>query len=229
MPSSVAANAAAREAVLARVRKGLGKAGDRSAAAAEAQRYVAAHMHGPRPGSEGDVVTHFMMRAADMASTVARVGDRRDVPQAIARYLDGIVATPPAEAPSRFGVCWPEFGDLDWTSARLSIETRPTTGEDRLGITGCYCAIAETGTLVITTGAETPTATALLPETHVAIVESARVVRGMEEVFALLRAEHGVPPRAINMISGPSRTGDIEQTIVLGAHGPYRLHILVVD
>ncbi len=55
-----------------------------------------------------------------------------------------------------------------------------------------------------------------------------RIVTGMEEAFALIRREHGSVPRAINLISGPSRTGDIEQTIVLGAHGPYRVHILVV-
>ncbi len=97
-----------------------------------------------------------------------------------------------------------------------------------MGVTGCYCAIAETGTLVVLTGPATPTATVLLPDTHVAVVRADRVVRGMEEMFALVRAERGKLPRAINMISGPSRTGDIEQTIVLGAHGPYRLHVIVV-
>ena len=77
-------------------------------------------------------------------------------------------------------------------------------------------------------GADTPTATTLLPDTHVAVVRADRVVSGMEEAFALIRAEQGALPRAVNMISGPSRTGDIEQTIVLGAHGPYRVHILLV-
>jgi L-lactate dehydrogenase complex protein LldG len=110
----------------------------------------------------------------------------------------------------------------------LAIEARPTKGDDRLGITGCYCAIAETGTLVVLAGADTPTGTTLLPDTHVAVVRRDRIVGGMEEAFALIRRERGVLPRAINMISGPSRTGDIEQTIVLGAHGPYRVHILVV-
>jgi L-lactate dehydrogenase complex protein LldG len=51
----------------------------------------------------------------------------------------------------------------------------------------------------------------------------------MEEAFALIRRDQGRLPRAVNFISGPSRTGDIEQTIVLGAHGPFRVHILVLD
>ncbi len=124
-------------------------------------------------------------------------------------------------------MCWPEFTDLDWRGAGLAIEPRPTTGQDRLGITGTFCAVAETGTLVVIAGADTPTATALLVDTHVAVVRSDRIVSGMEEAFALIRRERGRLPRAVNFISGPSRTGDIEQTIVLGAHGPFRVHILV--
>ena len=77
-------------------------------------------------------------------------------------------------------------------------------------------------------GADTPTATTLLPDTHIAVVRAERIVAGMEEAFALIRRERGALPRAVNMISGPSRTGDIEQTIVLGAHGPYRVHVLVL-
>ena len=69
----------------------------------------------------------------------------------------------------------------------------------------------------------------LLPDTHVAVVSSARIVAGMEEAFALIRGDRTLLPRAVNLVSGPSRTGDIEQTIVLGAHGPYRVHILIVD
>jgi L-lactate dehydrogenase complex protein LldG len=170
-----------------------------------------------------------MQRARDLESTVERIANRAAIPTAVARYLDELQLPPALAAQkSHAGVCWPEFAALDWTGAGLAIEARPTTGDDRLGITGAFCAIAETGTMVILTGADAPTATALLPDTHVAVVSAERIVDGMEDAFALIRRERGVLPRAVNLISGPSRTGDIEQTIVLGAHGPFRVHILVV-
>jgi L-lactate dehydrogenase complex protein LldG len=226
---SIADNRAARDAVLGRVRKALGKEGDRSAARAAAEAYVAAKPQGPRPAMPADLAAQFIQRARDMASTVEELADRREVPHAVARYLDAL-ELPPALAAQRShaGVCWPEFADLDWAAAGLAIEARPTQGDDRLGITGAFCAIAETGTLVVLSGADTPTATTLLPDSWIAVIRRDRIVSGMEEAFARVRAERGGLPRAINMISGPSRTGDIEQTIVLGAHGPYRVHILVV-
>ncbi len=229
MPGSLDDNHAARDAVLARVRKALGKTGNRASAMAEGESYVAAHRHGPRPTLPADLAEWFVKRATDMESTVERISDVGEVPAAVARYLDALQLPPELAAQrSRAGVCWPEFADLDWRGAGLAIEARPTAGDDRLGITGTFCAIAETGTLVVLSGANTPTATTLLPDTHVAVVRIERIVAGMEEAFALIRRECGHLPRAINLISGPSRTGDIEQTIVLGAHGPFRVHILVV-
>jgi len=220
----------ARARILGRVRDALSKSGaarDDAVARADAEAYVAAHAHGPRPRMPGDLVARFMQRATDMESTVERIGERREIPASVARYLDALELAPALAAQrSRQGVCWPELADLDWAGAGLAIEPRPTTGDDKLGITGAFCAIAETGTLVLLSGASTPTATMLLPDTHVAVVSAARIVAGMEEAFALVRDEL---PRAVNLVSGPSRTGDIEQTIVLGAHGPYRVHILVVD
>lgn len=228
MATSLANNRTARDAVLARTRKALG-AGHRTAALQDAEAYIAAHGHGPRPAMPADLVTRFLGRATDMESSVERLADRRDIPAAVARYVDGL-DLPPALAlqKSHAGVCWPEFADLDWAAAGLAIEVRPTLGDDRLGVTGTFCAIAETGTLMVLAGADTPTATTLLPDTHVAVVRADRIVSGMEEAFALVRRERGTLPRAVNMISGPSRTGDIEQTIVLGAHGPFRVHILVL-
>jgi L-lactate dehydrogenase complex protein LldG len=219
-----------RDTVLGRVRQALGKTGTDQAALAEAQAYLDAHARGPAPAFDGDRIPRFIRRAGDMESTVARVSDRNEIPAAVAAYLDALELAPAlVTQKSHRGVCWPEFADLDWTRAGLRVEARPTVGDDRLGITGVFCAIAETGTLVVLSGADTPTATTLLPDTHVAIVSANRIVDTMEDAFLLIRKECGSVPRAINMISGPSRTGDIEQTIVLGAHGPFRVHILVVD
>jgi len=225
----IAQNRASREAVLGRVRRALGKAGPDDAARDAAHAFVAAHAHGPRPAMPEDLVQRFLARASDMASTVERIASVEEIPTAVARYLAALKLPPSlAMQQSRSGVCWPEFGTLDWLSQDLHIEPRPTAGDDRIGITGTFCAIAETGTLVLVTGEPWPVASALLPDTHIAVVRADRIVSGMEEAFALVRAERPTTPRALNLISGPSRTGDIEQTIVLGAHGPYRVHILVL-
>jgi L-lactate dehydrogenase complex protein LldG len=227
--ASIGDNRASRDAILGRVRKAIGRTGSDAQARADAEAYIAAHAQGPRPAMPVDVVERFVQRATDMESTVERIAAPAQIPGKVAAYLAELVLPPRiANQKSTEGVCWPEFAGLDWTAAGLAIEARPTSGHDRLGITGCYCAIAETGTLVFLSGADTPTATTLLPDTHVAVVRADRVVSGMEEAFALVRAEFGAMPRAMNMISGPSRTGDIEQTIVLGAHGPYRVHILLL-
>jgi L-lactate dehydrogenase complex protein LldG len=235
-----------RDTVLARVRQALGKTGADPAAMADAQAYLDAHARGPAPVLDANRMLRFIRRAGDMESTVARVSRRDEIPAAVAAYLDTLELAPSLAAPLSSepnsqlisqlssqtwhrGVCWPEFADLDWAQAGLIVEARPTVGDDRLGITGVFCAIAETGTLVVLSGADTPTATTLLPDTHVAILSADRIVDTMEDAFALIRKEVGSMPRAINLISGPSRTGDIEQTIVLGAHGPFRVHILVVD
>ncbi len=230
MVTTIDGNVAARDAILGRVRKALRKSGDDAKARTEAERYVAMHANGPRPGIGPDLLAHFIERAIHMESTVERIASRAEIPAAVANYLDALeLPAAIAEQKSHDGVCWPEFADLDWSGAGLSIEPRPTQGDDRLGITGCLCAIAETGTLVFIPGPEMPTATTLLPDTHVVVLRASDVVATMEDAFARVRAAKSRMPRAINFISGPSRTGDIEQTIVLGAHGPYRVHILLLE
>jgi L-lactate dehydrogenase complex protein LldG len=126
------------------------------------------------------------------------------------------------------GACWPEFARLDWAGAGLGVEARPSHGDDKLGITGAFCALAENGTLMLLSGEDTHATTSLLPENHVAIVPASRIVRTMEDAWDLLRGERSGLPRQVNFISGPSRTADIEMTLVLGAHGPFRVHVIVV-
>lgn len=230
MATTIDGNAAARDAILGRVRKALRKSTDDGTARADAKRYVATHSRGPQPGIGADLVAEFIERAIHMESTVERIASRTEIPAAVARYLDALeLPAAIVEQKSHSGVCWPELADLDWSGASLSIEPRPTQGQDRLGITGCLCGIAETGTLVFIPGPQMPTATTLLPDTHVVVLRASDVVATMEDAFTRVRAAKSRMPRAIHLISGPSRTGDIEQTIVLGAHGPYRVHILLLD
>jgi L-lactate dehydrogenase complex protein LldG len=152
---------------------------------------------------------------------VDEVADASLVPAAVARYLS--TTGLPLQ-----GVCAPEVAGLDWAGAGIALEARAARDADLVGVTGCFCAIAETGTLMLCSGPGSPSTVSLLPETHIAILERARIVPGMEEAWQLAREAFGELPRAVNFISGPSRTGDIEQTIVLGAHGPYRVHVAVV-
>jgi L-lactate dehydrogenase complex protein LldG len=195
---------------------------------AAVEDYLARHPQGPRPPIEGDLRLRFRAMSERMSSTDDEVPHMADAPAAVVRYLA-------AQQLPRRAVIWPALSSLDWGGAGVAVETRPprrdeSQGADAVGITGCFCALAETGTLVLASGPQAHASTHLLPETHIALVPASRIVKGMEDAFALLRAERGgeeMMPRALNMVSGPSRTGDIELTIVLGAHGPYRVHIIV--
>ena len=211
-----------RDRILGKVRTALGRSGPLPAARAEAMRaYLREHPQGPRPRSDWELVERFRARATALESTVDEVETMASVPAAIARYLK-------ANQLPLTAVLWPELAAMDWKSAGITAEARKAEDRDLVGITGSYCAIAETGTMLMLSGAPTPASTSLLPETHIAIVPVARIVSGMEDAMALVRKERGALPRATNFVSGPSRTADIEQTLVLGAHGPYRVHIVVV-
>lgn len=213
---------AARENILKRIRV----ANERAPEPGIQEEQIAARRlrdpaRGPMPRMDWEPVTRFCERCIAMTSTVDEVGGLAQVPQAIANYLKQ------NNLPNR-GVCWPELAELGWQAAGLEIEARPCTGDDKVGITGAYCAIAETGTLMLLSGENWHATTSLLPETHIAVVPASRIVRAMEDGWDLLRREHGALPRQVNFVSGPSRTADIEMTLVMGAHGPFRVHIVLL-
>ncbi len=211
-----------RDDILGRIRRRLDRNAENAAAGRTAiDTVLARRAQGPRPAPDADLVARFRARSEALASTVETVARLEAAPAAAARYLA-------AHDLPRAAVAWPQLAGLDWAGAGLRVEARSANGDDLVGITGVFCAVAETGTLVLLSGPDTPAASSLLPETHIAVVPASRIVRGMEEAFDLIRAECGELPRAVNFISGPSRTGDIEQTLVLGAHGPYRVHIVLL-
>ncbi|AYQ87677.1 MULTISPECIES: LutC/YkgG family protein [Burkholderia] len=216
---------AARRNIFARIRAAQGRPAEPDALEREqAADYLARHPAGPRPPMPDDaagLLARFSEEAERMSTTVEAVDTLAEVPAAAARYLQ-------ARSLAARAIAWRTLADIDWASAGLEVDLRKPVEGDLVGITGCFCASAETGSLVLLSGPDTYASAALLPETHLVVVPASRIVAGHEDAFALIRAERGELPRAVNIVSGPSRTGDIEQTIILGAHGPYRVHAIIV-
>ena len=106
---------------------------------------------------------------------------------------------------------------------------RPVGRSRRSAVSMAFAGIAETGTLALVSGPANPTTLNFLPDNHIVVLRKEDVVADYESVFARLRAAYGKggAPRTLNFITGPSRSADIEQTLLLGAHGPRRLHIVI--
>jgi L-lactate dehydrogenase complex protein LldG len=170
-------------------------------------------------------VALFCEWAAANNATVARV-DAAGVPDEVSGYLArNNLPAEAAMAPS------PLLDGYDWSSQRmLTLRRGRGEGTDQVSITGAFAGIAETGTLVMASGPDHPVSLNLLPDTHIVVLRESDIIGGYEDVWARLRARYGKDrmPRTVNTITGPSRTGDIEQAMELGAHGPRRVHIVVV-
>jgi L-lactate dehydrogenase complex protein LldG len=126
----------------------------------------------------------------------------------------------------------PDLQGLDWTrGGLLEVASGRAAASDEVSVTGAFAGIAETGTLMLLSGPSGPTTLNFLPDNHIVVLRVSQVVGAYEEAWGRLRELYGPGklPRTVNLITGPSRTADIEQTIQLGAHGPRRLHILVVE
>lgn len=172
-------------------------------------------------GSHAAQLATFVAMATELAATVDRLPARSAVPGAVARFLA-------AEGVSGSVRVAPDLGGLPWSDSGLAVAFGPADAADPVSVTPCFAGVAETGTLVLLSGPASPTSLNFLPDTHIAVLSAADVVGVYEDVWDRLR-RRGALPRTVNLITGPSRTGDIEQTIQLGAHGPRRLHILLID
>jgi L-lactate dehydrogenase complex protein LldG len=221
-----------RDEMLGRIRHALrrGPLGAEAKAALDAR--MARHVRNLVPARTNlpaeRLLALFVRMAQEVSASVERVPDLDHVPAAVADYLaahnlpaDIRIAADAALA----GVPWQ-------TRPTLVVATGRAEDGDRASVTGALAGIAESGTLMMASSAGHPTTLNFMPETHIVVLQAGAIVGSYEDAWDLLRAravaEGRGLPRTVNLITGPSRTGDIEQTIQLGAHGPRRLHIIVV-
>ena len=168
----------------------------------------------------------FITQATAVSATVSLVAAPADVPAEAARYLRD--ANLPATL--RMGAD-PRLAALPWSATTLALAHGPSAGDDLNAISHAFGGVAETGTLVLTSGPENPTTLNFLPDNHIVVLNADDIDGDYESIWQKIRAAYGkgLMPRTVNLVTGPSRSGDIEQTILLGAHGPRALHIIVVE
>ena len=119
---------------------------------------------------------------------------------------------------------------MPWGETQIEMKHGAADGSDAVSVVHAFAAVAKSGTLVLTSGADNPTTLNFLPETAIVVLDAADIAGDYESVWGRLRSETGEAPlpRTVNWVSGPSRSADIEQTLLLGAHGPRFLHVIIV-
>jgi len=201
---------------------------------------VEAHLQNARPhtlpswSTPVDVTARLVEQMEMVQISVTRVQTRENVVEAVAEYLreesiDGDLVISPSLA---------NDADLAWSPDAKSGAARDalTRGVELTSVTSCLCAVAETGSIVTASDADHPSTNNFLPDNHVVVLHENQVTKHVDGVWDLLRSESvdgsaakvTDVPRAVNFLTGPSRTADIEQTLELGAHGPKRMHIILV-
>jgi L-lactate dehydrogenase complex protein LldG len=223
-------NATARDIVLATVRRSLGVTGAEAPRQSEVASRLAGHPAGVVPARgqlpQAPRLDLFARMVEGAAGTVERAASPDDIPAAVAAFLRGHnlpLVIRHGDDPRLAAVPWDRAGTLE-------VRRGASDGSDLAAVSHAFAAVAETGTLVLTSGADNPTTLNFLPDVHIVVVNAADVGSDFEAAMARLRERFGpgTMPRAVNMITGPSRSADIEQTLILGAHGPRKLHVILI-
>jgi L-lactate dehydrogenase complex protein LldG len=223
-----------RQEVLGAIRLRLGRANwdaDRIAAArARIESRLASPVPGPIPARARVNAERLPGLFRDMAerakASVVQISGIDAVPAAIEEYLA-------AEGLGR-AIRMADDPELDAVAGGLSHGFTIRRGRpgptDTVGVTGAFAGVAETGSLMLVSSPAHPVTLDLLVETLIVVLREDHIVGCYEESFAMLRrALKGKRwPRAVMLVTGPSRSADIEQKIQYGAHGPRRLHVLLV-
>ena len=217
-----------REAVLGAIRRGLkrgplpeaAQAGLRQGLAQHSRRLIPQRSQVARPAQ----VALFASFIEREFGSVTRVPDLAAVPGAVADYLAA------QNLPSEAVIApHPELRAIPWQDRPLlQLREGRAQATDMVSIQHGFAGIAETGTVMLPSAPERPTTLNLLADTAVVVLRASRVVGPYEDAWDLLRAA-GPMPRNVMLVTGPSRSADIEQTLELGAHGPRRLHVVLID
>ena len=93
------------------------------------------------------------------------------------------------------------------------------------GVSTALYGLADTGSVVLGASADEPRARSLLPAVHVTLLREDRILPGLDELFAALGKDL---PSALAIVTGPSRSADIEQKLVVGVHGPGEVHVVLL-
>jgi L-lactate dehydrogenase complex protein LldG len=219
----------ARDEILANIRQSLGVTGaeaPRRMAVSERLALAPAGIVPTRGQGEPSVkAATFKSEAARAQASVAEVASAADVPGEIARYLRdaNLPATLRMGADQRLAA-------MPWGETALDLTHGASDGHDLNGVSAAFAGVAESGTLALCSGPDNPTTLNFLPDNHCVVLFESDIVADYESVWKNLRARYGkgAMPRTLNFVTGPSRSADIEQTLLLGAHGPRRLHIVMV-
>ncbi len=219
----------ARDDILAGIRRSLGVKGSEAIRRQIVQDRLERAPRGVVPArgqvSGEERVGLFKTMAEASLATVTEVGSPGEVPQSIALFLrnHNLPAT------LRMGDD-PRLQAMPWSDTTLEISHGPSGGGDLNAVSHAFGGVAETGTLAMISGPENPSTLNFLPDNHIIVVSAKDIASDYESVWNRVRFSFGKGgmPRTVNWITGPSRSGDIEQTLLLGAHGPRRLHVIVV-
>lgn len=209
----------ARNAVLDRIRLGLGRPqGARNIT--DVQQRMSAPPRFTRPAIDQNNLERFVAKALGNLCTVERLATRDAAAAAVERLMrERELGRTVSVAENLRALPWPASLSVDYGTGRR---------EERVSVTDALTGIAETGSLIFCSSSDSPAALNFLPELHVAVLHEADIVTHLEDVWPKVRALP-VWPRAVNIVSGPSRTADVAQIIVRPAHGPKSLHILLVE
>ena len=173
------------------------------------------------PAATTELRQNFIAKANSSAAQIHEISSLEDAPTRITTVLRA------ADAPLRLHIpAASPLNTLSWHRAPELAVSAEAPGGDESALSAADYGIAETGTLVFLSGPRTPSSWHFRPGREFMLIEITNILPRFEDVIG--RIELASVPATINLITGPSRTADIEQTIEMGAHGPREVHILLI-